>query len=199
MPTIFDPEESHLWAEPKYLKSPVSVPRKSSTKRVYQQDLFKVFEEQDKIKNFDAIDSTLTPPGYAFQKYDGHVAFYHLETNVLSVPEVTDCVLVDRDLHVVLQGLTFSFNTVVSSRKVLSLYEKKYNAKLLKLYKIRGRTDVQYSARAQRAQIFSSNIIWYSLLRYTSLKTYRLLIKEFPFPSLSLLKKYLMLWNVPNL
>ena len=165
----------------------------SPTKRVYQQDLFKVCEEQDKIKSFDDIDSTLTLPGYAFQKNDDHVVFYHLETNVLNVPEVTDCVLVDRDLRVVLQGLTFSFNTVVSSRKVLSLYEKKYNAKLLKLYKIRGRTDVQYSARAQRAQIFSSNVIRYSLLRYTSLKTYRLLIKEFPFPSLSLLKKYLML------
>ena len=145
-------------------------------------------------KNFDAIDSTLTPPAYAFQKYEDHVVLYHLETNVLNVPEVTDCVLVDRDLHVVLQGLTFSFNTVVSSGKVLSLYEKKYNAKLPKLYKIRGRTDVQYSARAQRAQIFSSNVIRYSLLlRYISLKTYRILRKEFPFPSLSLLKKNLML------
>ena len=79
MPTIFDPEESHLSAESKYLKSPVSVPRKSSTERVYQQDLFKVFEEQDKIKSFDDIDSTLTPPGYAFQKYDNHIFFTTLK------------------------------------------------------------------------------------------------------------------------
>ena len=153
MPTIFDPEESHLSAESKYLKSPISVPRKSPTKRVYQQDQFKLFEEQDKIKSFDDIDSTLTPPGYTFQKYDDHVVFYHLETNVLNVPEVTDCMPVDRDLHFVLQGLTFTFTTVVLSRKGLSLYEKKYDAKLPKLYQVRGRADVQYSRRAQRAQI----------------------------------------------
>ena len=51
VPTIFDPEESHLSTESKCLKSPVSVPRKSATKRVYQQDQFKLFEVQDKIKS----------------------------------------------------------------------------------------------------------------------------------------------------
>ena len=33
MPTIFDPEDSHLSAESKYLKLPIPVPRKSPTKR----------------------------------------------------------------------------------------------------------------------------------------------------------------------
>ena len=92
VPTIFDPEESHLSTESKYLKSSVSVPRKSPTKRAYQQDQLKLFEVQDKIRSFDNIDSTLTLPGYTFQKYDDHVVFYHLETNVLNLPEVTDCV-----------------------------------------------------------------------------------------------------------
>ena len=73
MPTIFDLEESNLSAESKHLKLSVSVPRKSTTKRVYQQDQFKLFEE--------------------------------------------------------------------------------YDAKLPKLYQIRGRADVQYSRRAQRARI----------------------------------------------
>ena len=50
MPTIFDLEESNLSAESKHSKLPVSVPRKSLTKRVYQQDQLKLFEEQDKIK-----------------------------------------------------------------------------------------------------------------------------------------------------
>ena len=41
-----------------------------------------------------------------------------------------------------------------------------------------------------KKRIFSSNVIRYSLvLRYTSLQTYPLLIKEFPFPSFFLLKK----------
>ena len=99
MPTIFDREKSNLSAESKHLKLPVSVLRKSATKRVYQQDQFKLFEEQDKIKSFDDINSTLTPPGDTFQKYDDLVVFYRLET-VLNVTEVTDRVLVDRDLSV---------------------------------------------------------------------------------------------------
>ena len=45
MRTIFDTEESHFSAESKHLKSPVSAPRKSPTKRVYQQNQFKLFEE----------------------------------------------------------------------------------------------------------------------------------------------------------
>ena len=61
MPTIFDLEGRSLSAESKHLKLPASVPRKSPTKRVYQQDQFKLFEEQDKIKSFDDINSTLTP------------------------------------------------------------------------------------------------------------------------------------------
>ena len=101
MPTIFDPgESSNLSAEANNLKSPVSVPRKSPTKRVYQEDQLHVFEEQDKIKSFDDIDSKVAPLGYTFQRYDHHVVFYHLQTNDLYVPEVTDCVRVDRNLHV---------------------------------------------------------------------------------------------------
>ena len=42
---------------------------------------------------------------------------------------------------------------MVSLRKGLSSYEKKYDTKLPKLYLIRRRADVQYSGRAQRAQI----------------------------------------------
>ena len=48
-----------------------------------------LFEEQDKIrtKSFGEIDSTLTSPGYTFQKYNDHVVRYRLETNVLNVPD----------------------------------------------------------------------------------------------------------------
>ena len=66
VPIIFDPKESHLSEESKHLKSPASVPRKSPSKKVYQQDQFKLFEKQDKIKIFDDIDCTSTPSGYAF-------------------------------------------------------------------------------------------------------------------------------------
>ena len=99
MPTIFDVEQSNFLVESKYLKLPASVPRKSQTKRVYQQYQFKLFDEQNKIKSFDDINSTLTPPGYTFQIYDDLVVFYCFET-VLSVTEVTYYVRVDRDVGV---------------------------------------------------------------------------------------------------
>ena len=75
MPTIFDLEGRSLSAESKHLKLPASVPRKSPTKRVYQQDQFKLFEEQDKIRSFDAVNSTLRPPEYTFYKYNNLVVF----------------------------------------------------------------------------------------------------------------------------
>ena len=100
MPSIFYPKESHFLAESKNLKSLVSVPRKSLAKRVYQQDQFKLFQKQDKIKSFDVIDSTLKAPGYTFQKYDNHVVLYRFGANVLYVPEVTGYVRVNWDLHV---------------------------------------------------------------------------------------------------
>ena len=80
MPTIFDIQQSNLSVESKHLKLPVSVPRKSPTKTVDQQYQFKLFDEQDKIKSFDDINSTLTPTGYTFQKYDDLVVFYCLKT-----------------------------------------------------------------------------------------------------------------------
>ena len=80
VPTTFDPKESHLPVESKHLKSPVSVLGKSPTKRIYQQDQFKLFKKQEKIKKIFDTDSTLRTLGYTFQKYDDHVVFYHLET-----------------------------------------------------------------------------------------------------------------------
>ena len=95
VPTIFDPEESHLSVESKHVKSHVFVPRKLPTKRVYQGDQFNLFEEQDKVRSFNDIDSMLTSLGYTFQKYDNHAIFYHVETNALNVSIVTDRVRVD--------------------------------------------------------------------------------------------------------
>ena len=164
MPTIFDLEESNLSAESKHLKLPVSFPRKSPRKTVHEQDQFNLFEEQDKIKSFRNIDSMLTPPGYAFQKYDNLVVLYRHET-VLNVTEVTDCVRVDRDLQVKLfyKGSPLTLPQCFHHGGYCRL-RKRYDAKLPTLYDIRGRTDVQYSRRAQRAHIQEKkNIILFDI------------------------------------
>ena len=152
MPTIFDLEGRRLTAESKHLKLPVSVPRKSPTKRVYQQDQFKLFEEQDKIKSFDAINSTLAPPEYTFQKHNNIVVFYRLET-VLNVAEVPDCVRVDRDHNVKLfyKGSPLPLPQWFHRRRDCDLSKKSMMQNFLNY--IRGRADVKYSRRAQTGQI----------------------------------------------
>ena len=180
VPTIFDPEENHLSAESKHLKSPVSIPRKSPTKRIYQKDQYQIFEELDKIKSFDDIDSTMTPPGYAFQKYDDHVVFYCLETNVLNVPEVTACMRVDRDLHVKLfyKGSPLPLPRRFRHGRDGRLTRKSMMQNFPSYIKSEGEQtfsileelkDLKY----QKKRMLSSNAIRYSLiLRYTSLQTY---------------------------
>ena len=98
--------------------------------------------------------------------------------------------------------------SVVSSRKGLSSYEKKYDAKLPKLYQIRARADAQYSRSIQRAQIqekkntlvqcysiFTSSTLYF----FTNIPT----INEILFTSILVstekksLRENLMLWNVP--
>ena len=81
---------------------------------------------------------------------------------------------------------------MVSSRKGLSSYEKKYDAKLPKLYQIRGTADVQYSGRAQIQERKNILVPCYSIFTSSSLYflTNILIINErVSIPSLSLLKR----------
>ena len=154
----------------------------------------KLFEQQDKIKSFEDIDSTLTPPGYTFQKYDDHVVFYHFEINVLNVPKVTDCVRVNQDLHVKLFYKGSPLPQRFRHGRDCRLTRKSMMQNLPNYIRLEGEQTFSIleelkELKFKKKRIFSSNVIRYSLLlRYTSLQTYRLLIKEFPFPSLSLLK-----------
>ena len=38
--------------------------------------------------------------GYACQRYDDHAVYFKLKTNDLSIPQVTECIRVDNNLHV---------------------------------------------------------------------------------------------------
>ena len=155
----------------------------------------KLFEQQDKIKSFEDIDSTLTPPGYTFQKYDDHVVLYHFEINVLNVPEVTNCVRVDRDFHVKLfykgsplpQWFRYGRDCRLTRKSMIQNFPNYIWLEGEQTFSI---LEELKELKFKKKRIFSSNVIRYSLLlRYTSLQTYWLLMKEFPFPSLSLMKK----------
>ena len=74
---------------------------------------------------------------------------------MLNVTEVPDCVRVDQDHNVMLfyKSSHLPLPQWFHHRRDCDLSKKKYDAKLPELYQIRGRADVQYSKRAQTAQI----------------------------------------------
>ena len=196
MPTILDLEGRSLSAESKHLNLPAFIPRKSPTKRVYQQDQLKLFEEQDKIKSFDAINSTLTPPEYTFQKYNNLVVFYRLET-VLNVTEVPDCERVNRDHNVKLfyKGSPLPLPQWFHHRRDCDLSKKSMMQNFLNYIRLKGEQTFSIleelkPLKFKKKRILLSNAIRYSLLLlYNYLQTYQLLMEDFPFPSLSPLKK----------
>ena len=101
VPTIFDPTKvSTSSSTVSNLTSPISIPRRSPTKRTYQEDEYEKFLKTDLVKDFSEINETFSPPGYLFKQHNDHIIFYKLTENNDSIPEVTDCIRVDKNLHV---------------------------------------------------------------------------------------------------
>ena len=101
MPKIFDPNKALTGSSSlSNLTSPVSIPRKSPRKRTYQEDEYEKFLKNDLIKGFTEINETFSPPGYLFKQHDDHIIFYKLTESNDSVPEVIDCIRVDKNLDV---------------------------------------------------------------------------------------------------
>ena len=135
----------------------------------------------------------LTPPGYTLQKYDDLIVFYRLET-VLNVTEVTECGQVDRDLNVKLfyKGSSLPLPQWFHHRRDCRLTKKSMIQNFLNYIKLEWEQTfsiLEVELKLQIKRTLLSNIVRHSLLRYNSLQTYQSLMKEFPFLSLSLLKK----------
>ena len=99
VPTIFDPSP-HVSSSTSALKAPIRIPRKSRKKRNVFADEYVEFVNNDKIMKFESIDETLAPPGYAIAKHEVHIVLYKVERNELSIPQVTECIVIDDKLHV---------------------------------------------------------------------------------------------------
>ena len=52
------------------------------------------------VKDSKCLNESFSPSGYTFRKNDDHVLFYKLEGNEMSIPEVTNCIRIDSELHV---------------------------------------------------------------------------------------------------
>ena len=186
----------------------MSIPQKSLKKRIFQEEQLDEFLDYDIIKSFTDFD-TLTPSGYTFTKYDDHIVYYQMEINELSVPEVTGCIHVDRDLHVklffkgsplpLLQWFRYGRDCRLTRKSMLEnfpTYIKSEGVQCSSLF------EELRQLRLKKKPIYSADIIRYSLfLCYTSLQCYKILQQDLPLPSLSLLRKkgISMLLNVLRL
>lgn len=175
----------------------MSIPRKSPRKRIFQEEQYQTFLADDSIKTLSDINENLTPSGYSFKQKDDHVIFYKLIYNEMSVPEVSECILVDTELHVKLfykgspvplpQWFRYGRDCRLTHKSMLENFPayllsqtEKYDTVFeeLREYKLKKRP------------VYSASVIRFTLLlRYTSIQSYRMLLKDFPLPSLALLKK----------
>ena len=53
----------------------------------------------DSIKKLSDIHENLAPLGYSFQQRDDHVKFFNLVDNEMLLPEVAECIHIDKELH----------------------------------------------------------------------------------------------------
>ena len=144
----------------------------------------------------ESITESDCPQGYLYAKYEDHVIFHKIVLNELHVPKVTACIRVDDEWHVKLflrdspvplpQCFRYGHNCKLTSKSMLenfSSYLESQTENFSIFYELRKR-------QFKKNQVCYSEIIQYALLlHYTSLQSYKLLLDEFPLPSISLLNK----------
>ena len=59
--------------------SPVSIPRRSARKRLYQEDQYESFISKDSVKDFTCLNKNFSSSGYTFRKNHDHILFYKLK------------------------------------------------------------------------------------------------------------------------
>ena len=186
---------------PSVLPTPAST-RKAPLKRIYQPDELDLFRQKDEITCLKDIDRDGILDGFIRKSEDDYILFYKLIFNeVTKFPDHTESIKIDSNLHVQLQfngtplplprwfthghnarlnrmSMLENFPTYIKESVAESHYSFWNELNERKLYHPKGRPP--YSAKLIRFALH---------LRHMSLQAYRLLLKEFPMPSISLLNK----------
>ena len=194
---------------PSMIPTPSPPPRKPPTDRSVQTDPLKEFQNDDQIKTLADITTSACPPGYKLELHDGKAAiFYKMEYSVPNVPEVTETIVIDAQLHVKLYKKSIPIplpewfrkggDCRVKCKSIIENFPSH-----IKNYGDMDTPDVESIPRDIMDELqqikykkpvdgpkFSANLLRYSLLLYyTSPQAYKMLMEQFPFPSISLLKK----------
>ena len=179
--------------------------RKPPTERSILPDEYPKYLFDDDIKDFTDVNESLCPPGYKLDLEAGERAtFYKMEKSKRTgAPEVTETIVVDKLLHVKLFKYSSPLplpeffrkrgNCLLKNKSVLENfppYIRKYNAIKNIPEEILAELEEIRSKKPDGRPKFSANLLRYALLLYyTSSQAYQVLLQQFPFPSISLLKK----------
>ena len=180
----------------------LSTPRKAPKIRNIEPDQMQEFMAKDKLESFADIDVTKhCPPGYSSKINDDSIVFYTISYDELGLPSVNRCIRIDKNLHIKLQ---------VKGRMMPlpKWFINSHNAKLTRFSMLENFPQYLQSAEeAHPSSIiddlrkmefyaskgrppYSAQVMRYALIqRYTSAAAYRVMLKEFPLPSFSLLYK----------
>ena len=178
--------------------------RKPPTERGVLPDEIDEFTLRDKVSSIDDITEDMCPRDYCFYKTKEEIMMYKLEKDLMP-PQVTNCIVVDKDLHVKLFKNSVPIPlpewfrkggcklSAVSSLDNLPNYLQSFgldpetgNIPHSILDELR---NIQHK-KPNHGPKFSDSLIRFSFIQYyTSPQAYKLLLNEFPLPSVSLLRK----------
>ena len=101
MPTIFNPNiQTSQCSSSSHIISPVTVPRRSPRTRISQDDQYQSFMNYDLISKLSDIEERLSLAGFLFKKNNHYVTFCKIEFSEKHAPEVTECIIIDKEFHV---------------------------------------------------------------------------------------------------
>ena len=97
MPTLY----CNIESIPKSLLPSQKTGRVAPKDRSTLEDENSKFCNIDRISNFEDLNESLCPTGYQLKKHENETIFYEIEPHlVLSIPQVSETIVVDKMLHV---------------------------------------------------------------------------------------------------
>ena len=163
-----------------------------------------IYQQDDFIRDFDDLNYSMCPSGYQFMLEDDLAIFYRIDKNInFNIPEIVECITIDRSLHVRLFlksspiPLPVWFRQNGFCRVTRKSILENFPAYIRNYVEIKN-TDTSIMTELQQLQFrkptdgpkYSSNLLrLLLLLRYSSAHTYKLLLEHFPLPSISYLRK----------
>ena len=198
VPSVYSGNES---IPPSVMPTP-KTQRKPPSRVTALPDQLDDFNDHDKISDFSSIDESLCPSGYKLQIDKSKAVFYKLKKyKTFDIPTITEAIVIDDDLHVKLffSGSPIPLPPWFVKGKDCRLTKKSYLENFppyIRSFSDNKATNImdelqqiRYKKPDDRPKFTSKLLQLALMLRYTSLPAYRLLVKHFPLPSVSLLKR----------